>query len=341
LPLADAANEYVTLHAARRQTNEYDKQDKETKRITMEEALLSTDLNLPNKRSGKVRDLYDVTLGSGEDALLIIATDRISAFDVVMQNGLPGKGVVLTQISKFWFEYFADTVAHHLISTDVADVPGLTDVEQDRLRGRIMLCKRTRVVPIECIARGYITGSGWKDYQNTGSVCGIELPQGLRNSDRLAEPLFTPSTKAESGHDENISFAEGAQVVGEELMEWLGKTTLDLYGRARDYADERGIILADTKFEFGEVDGADHPLLIDEIFTPDSSRFWPKDDWEPGREQQSFDKQIVRNYLETVVAAGEWDKTPPGPLLPDEVVEKSIARYLEAYERLTGSSLTL
>ncbi len=307
----------------------------------MSQAVLSTDLPLPNKRSGKVRDLYDVTLDDGQEALLIIATDRISAFDVVMSNGLPGKGVVLTQISKFWFDYFADTVRHHLLSTDAADIPGLSDEQRGMLTGRIMLCKKTQVVPIECIARGYITGSGWKDYQNTGSVCGIELPAGLRNSDRLAEPLFTPSTKAETGHDENISFAEGAAIVGEELMQWLAQTTLDLYSRARDYAAQRGIILADTKFEFGTVAGEDTPLLIDEIFTPDSSRFWPADDWEPGREQQSFDKQIVRNYLETVVAAGEWDKTPPGPALPADVVDRAIARYLEAYELLTGETLQL
>lgn len=306
----------------------------------MADAVLETNLNLPNKRSGKVRDLYDVTLADGSEALLIIATDRISAFDVVMQNGLPGKGVVLTQISKFWFDHFSD-VPNHLISTDVADVPGLSEADQDALRGRIMLCRKTQVVPIECIARGYITGSGWKDYQRSGSVCGIPLPDGLRNSDRLAEPLFTPSTKAETGHDENISFEQGAEIVGQELMEWLGKTTLSLYGRARDYALERGIILADTKFEFGQIDGKGTPLLIDEIFTPDSSRFWPADEWEPGREQPSFDKQIVRNYLETVVEAGEWDKTPPGPTLPDEVVERSIARYLEAYERLTGSKLSI
>jgi phosphoribosylaminoimidazole-succinocarboxamide synthase len=307
----------------------------------MAEALLATNLNLPNKRTGKVRDLYDVTLGSGDGALLIIATDRISAFDVVMQNGLPGKGVVLTQISKFWFDHFTSEINHHLISTDVADVPGLTDAERGQLTGRIMLCRKTEVVPIECIARGYITGSGWKDYQNTGAVCGIELPAGLRNSDRLAEPLFTPSTKAVDGHDENISFAEGAEVVGEELMQWLGEKTLSLYSAARDYAGERGIILADTKFEFGQLSGAGEPLLIDEIFTPDSSRFWPADDWEPGREQVSFDKQIVRNYLETVVASGAWDKTAPGPKLPAEVTERAIARYLEAYHLLTGENLTL
>ena len=306
----------------------------------MTEALLETNLNLPNRRSGKVRDLYDVTLAGGEEALLIIATDRISAFDVVLANGLPGKGVVLTQISRFWFDHFAD-VPNHLISTDVADVPGLNDVERTTLSGRIMLCRKARVVPIECIARGYITGSGWKDYQRTGSVCGISLPAGLRNADRLEAPLFTPSTKAETGHDENISFEQGVEVVGEGLMTWLGETTLSLYCRARDYALERGIILADTKFEFGRIEGQDAPLLIDEIFTPDSSRFWPADEWAPGGEQPSFDKQIVRNYLETVVAAGEWDKTPPGPLLPEAVVERSISRYLEAYQRLTGDGLTL
>jgi len=307
----------------------------------MSEALLETNLSLPNRRSGKVRDLYDVTLANGDEALLIIATDRISAFDVVMANGLPGKGIVLTQISRFWFDHFAGDFEHHLLSTDVADVPGLTAAERQALDRRIMLCRKTEVVPIECIARGYITGSGWKDYQRTGQVCGITLPEGLQNSDRLETPLFTPSTKAETGHDENISFEQGAQVVGEELMQWLAKATLDLYGRARDYALERGIILADTKFEFGQIAGSDHPLLIDEIFTPDSSRFWPADEWLPGREQPSFDKQIVRNYLETVVNAGEWDKTPPGPSLPQEVIERSIARYLEAYQRLTESTLTL
>ena len=307
----------------------------------MTQAVLTTELDLPNKRSGKVRDLYDVSLPGGHEALLIVATDRISAFDVVLGNGLPGKGVVLTQISKFWFDYFADEVEHHLLSTDVADVPGLSDEQAQALAGRIMLCRRTQVVPIECIARGYITGSGWKDYQRTGSVCGIALAEGLRNSDRLPEPLFTPSTKADTGHDENISFAEGVEIVGRDLMEWLGETTLSLYSRARDYALERGIILADTKFEFGQVPGQQTPILIDEIFTPDSSRFWPAAEWEPGREQPSFDKQIVRNYLETLVADGVWDKTPPGPELPQEVVDRSIGRYLEAYELLTGQALEL
>ncbi len=304
----------------------------------MTEAVLETNLDFPNKRRGKVRDLYELQLENGDGALLIIATDRVSAFDVVMANGLPGKGVLLTQISRFWFEMFEREIDHHLISTDVNDVPGLDASQRLALAGRLMLCRKTTVVPIECIARGYITGSGWKDYQATGSVCGIPLPPGLRNSDRLDEPLFTPSTKADTGHDENISFEQGVETVGRERMEWLGETTLRLYGRARDYALERGIILADTKFEFGTRPDAEAPLLIDEIFTPDSSRFWPADRWRPGGEQPSFDKQVVRNYLETVVAAGEWDKTPPGPVLPEEVVEQSVARYVEAYERLTGAS---
>ncbi len=306
----------------------------------MNEAILETNLNFPNKRRGKVRDLYELRLDSGEEALLIVATDRVSAFDVVMANGLPGKGVLLTQISKFWFELFGNEIEHHLISTDVAEVPGLDAAQRAALAGRIMLCRKTSVLPIECIVRGYITGSGWKDYLATGAVCGIALPSGLRNSDRLEAPLFTPSTKAATGHDENISFETGAGIVGQERMQWLAETSLRLYRRAREYALERGIILADTKFEFGTHPEAAAPLLIDEIFTPDSSRFWPADQWRPGGEQPSFDKQIVRNYLETVVAAGAWDKTPPGPTLPSEVVEKSIARYREACTRLTGSSFT-
>ena len=248
--------------------------------------------------------------------------------------------MVLTQISRFWFELFGGSIGHHLVSTDPADVPGLTAAERETLRGRIMLCRAAQVIPVECIARAYITGSGWRDYQRTGTVCGIPLPDGLQNSSRLDEPLFTPSTKAEVGlHDENITFEQGAALVGEETMRWLSGATLRLYGEASGYARERGIILADTKFEFGRLDGRAEPILIDEIFTPDSSRFWPADQWHPGREQPSFDKQYVRNYLETVVAAGEWDKTPPGPRLPDDVVESSMARYLEAFERLTGAPL--
>ena len=308
----------------------------------MVQLVTQTHLDLPNKRQGKVRDLYDVQLPCGEDGLLIVATDRISAFDVVLASGLPGKGVVLTQISKFWFDKFADRVAHHLVSTDPTDIRGISKQEQFRLEGRVMLCKKASVLPVECIARGYITGSGYKDYVATGCVCGIDLPAGLVNSDRLSEPLFTPSTKAEVGdHDENISFEQGVKILGFETMSWLQDMTLELYLQASDYAKDRGILLADTKFEFGTVADRDEPILIDEIFTPDSSRFWPAHDWQPGREQQSFDKQIVRNYLETEVAAGKWDKTAPGPILPDTVIDAAMGRYLEAYELLTESKLQL
>ena len=303
--------------------------------------VMKTNLHLPNKRSGKVRDLYDVDLPNGERALLIVATDRVSAFDIVLANGPAGKGVVLTQISKFWFEHFAGVIDHHLISTDPADVPGLSAAEREQLAGRMMLCRATQVLPVECIARGYLAGSGWKDYQRSGQVCGIDLPSGLSNGDRLAQPLFTPSTKADSGHDENISFEEGAAIVGEETIAWLKETTLRLYSLARDYAFDRGIVLADTKVEFGTVEEAPTPVLIDEIFTPDSSRFWPADQWQPGGEQPSFDKQYVRNYLETLVAAGQWDKTPPGPALPDDVLENTMSRYLQAYRALTGTELAL
>ena len=305
----------------------------------MPRLVMETNLGLPNKRSGKVRDLYDVELADGSQALLIVASDRVSAFDVVLGNGPAGKGVVLTQISKFWFDHFAGIVDHHLISTDPADIPGIGDAEREQLAGRIMLCRAAKVIPVECIARGYLAGSGWKDYQASGEVCGIALPERLTNGDQLPQPLFTPSTKADTGHDENISFDEGAAIVGTETMLWLKDATLRLYGLARDYAFDRGIVLADTKFEFGIVEGVDQPVLIDEIFTPDSSRFWPADEWQPGGEQPSFDKQYVRNHLETVVAAGDWDKTPPGPALPDEVLENTMARYLEAYRRLTDTEL--
>lgn len=307
----------------------------------MAQLVTETQLNLPNKRSGKVRDLYDATLPDGNPGLLIVATDRVSAFDVVLNSGLPGKGVVLTQISKFWFEHFEGEIDHHLVTTDVEEIPGLSPAEQQQLRGRVKLCRKTDVLPVECIARGYITGSGWKDYQNSGKVCGIPLPAGLRNSDRLESPLFTPSTKAEQGlHDENISFEQGVAIIGEKSMSFLRDKTLSLYQSARQHALDRGIILADTKLEFGVQNGSD-PILIDEIFTPDSSRFWPADSWEPGREQESYDKQIVRNYLETLVSAGSWDKVPPGPALPDDVIEKTMNRYLEAYERLTEQKLEL
>ena len=303
--------------------------------------VMETNLGLPNKRQGKVRDIYDVEMANGQAALLIVATDRVSAFDVVLANGPAGKGVVLTQISKFWFDKFGDDFQHHLISTDPEDVHGLTAAERAQIAGRMMLCRKTQVLPVECIARGHLAGSGWKDYQRSGQVCGIDLPPGLRNGDKLPAPLFTPSTKAETGHDENISFAEGAEIVGDETMRWLKDATLKLYGLAQAHAFERGIVLADTKFEFGVTEDGGEPLLIDEIFTPDSSRFWPADAWRPGQEQPSFDKQYVREHLETLVSAGRWDKTPPGPALPDDVLTNTLARYLEAYRRLTGAELAL
>ena len=308
----------------------------------MPSAVMQTHLPLQGARRGKVRDLYECPLPDGSDGLLIIATDRVSAFDVVLESGVPGKGVVLTQLSRFWFDKFANRVTHHLVSCDAEDIPGISEEDRARLEGRIMLCRKTRVLPVECVARGYITGSGYKDYVRSGSVCGIPLPDGLVNSDRLEEPLFTPATKAETGHDENISKEEAAEILGDEMAERLAGLTLDLYAAGRDHARERGIILADTKFEFGVLEEApDEPILIDEVFTPDSSRFWPADDWEPGREQESFDKQYVRNHLETLVSAGTWDKTPPGPPLPEDVVQNTLERYLEAYRRLTGESLQL
>ena len=307
----------------------------------MPKLILETNLPLPNRRQGKVRDLYDVEMPDGGQALLIVATDRVSAFDVVLANGPAGKGVVLTQISKFWFDRFGGEFDHHLISIDAADVPGLDAAEREQIAGRLMLCRKARVLPVECIARGHLAGSGWKDYQRSGQVCGIDLPPGLRNGDRLPEPLFTPSTKADTGHDENISFDQGAAIVGRDTMQWLQDATLRLYGLAREHAFARGIVLADTKFEFGVLRDGATPILVDEIFTPDSSRFWPADQWRPGEEQPSFDKQYVREHLETLVAAGGWDKTPPGPALPEDVLANTMSRYLEAYRRLTGADLAL
>jgi len=305
------------------------------------QAVMKTDLPLTNRRQGKVRDIYDMTLADGTAALLIVATDRISAFDVVMANGLPGKGAVLTQISRFWFNRFAGTMPHHLLSTDPDDIPGLTDEQRAPLKGRVMICRKTNVVPVECIVRGYLTGSGFKDYQKTGKVCGIELPAGMVNSQKIEDPIFTPSTKAETGHDENISFEQACDTVGKDTMTKLRDLSIQIYSDAREYAAERGIIIADTKFEFGyPLDGGD-PILIDEVLTPDSSRFWPADAYEAGKEQNSMDKQYVRNYLQKIVDEGRWDKTPPGPTLPDDVVENTMSRYLEAYEKLTGHPLEL
>jgi phosphoribosylaminoimidazole-succinocarboxamide synthase len=302
----------------------------------MSQAVMSTDLPLANKRQGKVRDLYDITLPDGGEGVVIVATDRISVFDVVLANGIPDKGVMLTKISTFWFDFFAGKLKHHLVSSDANDIPGITDAQKVMLAGRIMICRKSTVVPIESIVRGYLTGSGWKDYQASGMVCGIGLPVGMMNSSKLDEPIFTPSTKAAMGHDENISFVQACDVVGTPLMAEIRDLSLMLYGTARDYAGHRGIIIADTKFEFGQESGSDMPVLIDEILTPDSSRFWPADEWQAGREQNSYDKQVVRNYTQGLVDKGAWDKEYPGPALPDEVIERTLARYQEAYDRLTG-----
>jgi phosphoribosylaminoimidazole-succinocarboxamide synthase len=285
-------------------------------------------------RQGKVRDIYDF-----DDRLLIVATDRISAFDYVLGSGIPDKGKVLTQISVFWFERMKSIVANHLVSIDPATFPPAARAQADILRGRSMLVRKTEPLVIECVARGYLSGSGWKDYQATGEVCGIRLPKGLRESDRLPEPIFTPATKAQTGHDVNISEQEAARLVGAPVLARVRDLTLRLYSEGAAYAESRGIIVADTKFEFGLVDGprapADRIILIDEALTPDSSRFWPRSGYEPGGPQPSFDKQFVRDYLERI----RWNKQPPVPSLPDDVVEKTREKYVEAYRRLTGREL--
>jgi len=293
----------------------------------MSPVVLQTDFpGLKLRGRGKVRDIYE--LG---DRLLIVATDRLSAFDVVLPTPIPDKGRVLTQLSMFWFEKLADIVPHHVISA--MEFPGELAPYRDSLDGRAMLVRRTEPIPIECVARGYLSGSGWKDYQKTGTVCGIPLPAGLRESDRLPEPLFTPSTKATTGHDENISFAETVTRVGRPLAERLRDTSLAIYRRAAEYAVARGIIIADTKFEFGLI--GEQLIWIDEALTSDSSRFWPGDQYAPGKAQPSFDKQFVRDYLERI----GWNKQPPAPILPAEVVSGTRDKYREAYQRITGRAL--
>ena len=284
-------------------------------------------------RTGKVRDVYD--LG---DTLLLVATDRISAFDYVLGSGIPDKGKVLTQLSAFWFERLADVVPNHFLTLDVARFPAAAQPYAEVLRGRTMLTRRTRPLDIECVARGYLSGSGWKEYRERGTVCGIPLRAGLRESDRLPTPIFTPATKAASGHDINIDEAEATRQLGDAaLFARLRDTTLDLYRRASVHAEACGIILADTKFEFGWIGapGGSELILIDEALTPDSSRFWPRDAYRPGGPQPSFDKQFVRDYLESI----RWNKQPPVPPLPDEVVQRTRGKYLEAFRRLTGREL--
>lgn len=292
--------------------------------------LLQTDIpELQLYASGKVRDIFKVDANH----LLFVATDRISAFDYVLATGIPEKGRVLTQLSLFWFDFLEDLVANHLVTADVAQYPPELQKYADRLKGRSMLVVSASMVTIECVVRGYLSGSGWKEYKRDGSVCGIKLPAGLRESDKLPEPIFTPATKATSGHDENISFERMVELVGSELSETLRHLSLGIYKKAADYAETRGIIIADTKFEFGNTPKG--LVLADEVLTPDSSRFWPMDKYHPGGAQESFDKQYVRDYLESI----KWNKQPPAPGLPPEVAAKTSEKYIEAYTQLTGRPL--
>jgi len=288
-------------------------------------ALLTTSIAGYPKRSGKVRDIYELP----DETLLIVATDRISAYDVVMANGIPDKGRVLTQISLFWFGLLSQMAPNHLVSASLKDLPD--DARDAQLDGRFMLCRKAQVVPIECVVRGYLAGSGWQEYTDAGAVCGVELPPKLKQCGKLPEPIFTPTTKALEGHDESLTFQQVCDRVGAELAASLRDKSVALYARARDHAAERGIIVADTKFEWG-LDADGELMLIDEVLTPDSSRFWPADAYKPGRDQPSFDKQFVRNYLDKV----KFNRQPPGPVLPAEIVQKTREKYVEAYTRLTG-----
>lgn len=279
---------------------------------------------------GKVRDIYEIN-----DTLLIIATDRISAFDVVLPNGIPYKGKVLTGLSEFWFKYTSDIIENHLITTQIEKMNNDVIARQkDILQGRSMLVKKVVVIPVECIIRGYLAGSGWKEYQKTRSICGIKLPAGLKESDKLPEPIFTPSTKATTGHDENIPFSRVIDMVGKKLAEELKEKSMKIYLKASDYARDKGIIICDTKFEWG-VTKDNKTILIDEALTPDSSRFWPQEGYEPGKPQHSYDKQFIRDYLESIY----WDKKPPAPALPPDIIQKTSEKYLSAYKALTGKNL--
>ncbi len=296
----------------------------------MDRAYTSIDIpELPRVKSGKVREVFD--LG---DHCLFVATDRISAFDCVLPTGIPNKGHVLNLMSAFWFQHLADVVPNHCVSVRFGDLPAALQEYRGMLRGRTMIVKKAKILPIECIVRGYLIGSGWKDYQATGTIGGIPLRPGYRLADRLDEPLFTPSTKAEVGHDQNITYEQVADLIGAELARRVRDVSIELYRRAAVWAAERGIIIADTKFEFGLINGELH--LVDEVLTPDSSRFWPADLYEPGRHPPSFDKQYVRDYLESL----PWNKTPPAPELPAEVVERTRVKYIEAFQRITGQALS-
>ncbi len=286
-------------------------------------ALLTTSVGNYAKRSGKVRDIYELP-----DNLLIVATDRISAYDVVMPNGIPDKGRVLNCLSVFWFDMLSGTVPNHVVGTKLDQLP--EDCRDEELDGRFMLCKKAEVIPVECVVRGYLAGSGWREYKKTRKVCGVGLPKGLKQSDKIPEPIFTPATKAVTGHDENIEFERACEIAGEDLMKEIRDKSIEIYNIASKYAAERGIIVADTKFEWGK-DEDGNLMLIDECLTPDSSRFWPADTYKPGRDQNSFDKQFVRNYLDKI----KFDRTPPAPPLPAEVVQKTREKYIEAYKYIT------
>jgi phosphoribosylaminoimidazole-succinocarboxamide synthase len=305
--------------------------DGRMKEVCMASNVISTTefKSLTLKGRGKVRDIYD--LG---DRLLIVATDRISAFDVVMPNPIPDKGKVLTQLSKFWFDLTKDIIPNHVISTEVEDFPKECQPYKENLKGRAMLVVKTNPLPVECVVRGYLSGSGWEEYKERGEVCGIKLPKGLLESSKLEEPIFTPATKAEVGlHDENITLEKVEKVVGKDLARQLKSLSLAIYKKARDFAEQRGIIIADTKMEFGSKNGK--LLLIDELLTPDSSRFWPQSEYRPGGSQKSFDKQFLRDFLLSL----KWDKSPPAPQLPQEIIQKTREKYLEAYKRLVGKPL--
>lgn len=296
--------------------------------MCLDEVVLETHLPLPLRAKGKVRDIYDCG-----DALLFIASDRISAFDCILGSGIPCKGRVLTQMSLFWFDFLRETVPSHLLTADMGRYPAELQAHVNLLAGRSMLVRKAEMAPIECVARGYLAGSGWKEYRETGAVCGIALPPGLREADALPEPIFTPATKAQTGHDENVSYSYLVSLVGERLARQLRDKTLQIYTQAAAYARERGIIIADTKFEFGFING--ELVLADEVLTPDSSRYWPADTYKPGGPQYSFDKQYVRDYLETLA----WDKRPPAPALAADVIRKTSEKYQEAYTRITGREL--
>jgi len=291
----------------------------------MTNVILQTDIDAVPAKHGKVRDIYD--LG---DKLIIVASDRLSAFDVIMKSGIPYKGIILTKVSRFWFDLLADTVENHLVSDDVTTFPAPFCDHPDQLAGRSMLVKKTSVLPIECVVRGYLAGSGWREYKTNGTVCGIELPADLTQCAKLPEPIFTPATKAEEGeHDENISFEKCMETVGPDIANHIRDKSIEIYLKASTYAESKGIILADTKFEWGLVD--EKIILIDEVLTPDSSRFWPAENYEPGRDQESFDKQFVRNYLEEI----SFDKSGAGVELPEDIIKKTSAKYIKAYEKLT------